>query len=129
MHPHERGPAVVRGIEGGEPRAVGIRAPRADHDCADRAAGAGGEVLGEGGFHGGRRVLGEGEVVAGGGGGDEGVDGGEGVRGGDEDGGEGGGEGGVRGEEGEVEEEEDEAVFAAVVGEGERFEAVRVRHI
>lgn len=28
------------------------------------------------------------------------------------------------GEEGEVEEEEDEAVFAAVVGEGERFEAV-----
>lgn len=26
-------------------------------------------------------------------------------------------------EEGEVEDEEDEAVFAAVVGEGERFEA------
>ncbi len=62
-------------------------------------------------------------MVAGGGGGDEGVDGGEGVRGRDEDGGEGRGEGRVRGEEGEVEEEEDEAVFAAVVGEGERFEA------
>ena len=27
------------------------------------------------------------------------------------------------GEEGEVEDEEDEAVFTAVVGEGERFEA------
>ena len=31
---------------------------------------------------------------------------------------------GVGGEEGEVEEEEEEAVFAAVVGEGERFEPV-----
>lgn len=30
------------------------------------------------------------------------------------------------GEEGEVEEEEDEAVFAAVVGEGECFEPVSI---
>lgn len=71
-----------------------VAAPRADHDCADRPAGAG-EVVGEGGSHGRRGVLGEGEVVAGRGGGDEGVDGGEGVRWGDEDRGEGGGQGGV----------------------------------
>lgn len=82
MHPHERRPAVVRGVESGELRAVGIGAPRADHDCADRPAGAG-EVGGECGFHGRGGVLGEGEVVAGGGGGDEGVDGGEGVGWGD----------------------------------------------
>ena len=73
---------MVRGIESGEPGAVRVCAPRADHDCADGTAGAG-EVVGECGTHGRRRVLGEGEVVAGGGGGDEGVDGGEGVGWGD----------------------------------------------
>lgn len=85
MHPHERGPAMVRRVKGRERGAVRVRAARADHDGADRAPAARGEVLGEGGFHGGRGVLGEGEVVAGGGGGDEGVDGGEGVGWGDED--------------------------------------------
>ena len=51
--------------------------------------------------------------------GDEGVDAGKGVWRLDVDCWEEGGEGGVGVESGEVEEEEDEAVFAAVVGEGE----------
>lgn len=75
---------MIRRIEGGERGAVRVGASGADHDRADGTAGAG-EVVGEGGFHGGGFVLGEGEVVLGGGFGDEGVDGGEGVRGGDED--------------------------------------------
>ena len=68
-------------------------------------------------------------MVPDGGSSDEAVDGGEGVGGRDVDCGEGGGEVGVRGEEGEVEEEEDEAVFSAVVGEGEGGEAGRVVHV
>ena len=76
---------MVRGLKGGQLGAVGIRAPGADHDGADRAAGGRGEVVCEGGFHGGGGVFCEGEVVVGGGFGDEGVDGGEGVGWGDED--------------------------------------------
>ena len=61
-----------------------VGASGADHDCADRTAGAG-EVVCEGGFHGRGCVLGQGEVVSGGGGGDEGVDGRKGVGWGNQD--------------------------------------------
>ena len=53
-----------------------IRPARAHEDGADVVVG--GQIGGKAGFHG-RRVARESEVVAGGGGGDEGFDGGEGV--------------------------------------------------
>lgn len=77
------------------------------------------QVVCKGGFHAGAGEVGESEVVGGGGGGDEGGDLREGMRGHDVDGFEEGRKGGVGGEGGEVDYEEDEAVFAAVVGEGE----------
>ena len=86
---------------------MGIGTAGADEDCFDVGAGGGGEVVGECGFHGGVRVLGESEVVLRGGGGGEIVLGGEGVRWGNVDTWEGWGERGfgrVGGEGGEVEE-------------------------
>ena len=56
-------------------------------------------------------------MVSIGGGGDEGIDGGERVRRRDVYGGEAVGEMGVGGEAGEIEDQEDEAVLSAVVGE------------
>lgn len=63
-------------------------------------------------------------MVVHGGAGDEGIDGSERVEWGDIDRREEGWELGVGGEEGEVEDEKDEAIFAAVVGEGERGEFI-----
>lgn len=90
MHAHERRPAAVGRLEGVEFPAVGIRPAGADEDGFDAAVGL--QVAGEGIAHGRVGVPGEGEVVGLGGGGDEGVDGWEGVRGGDVDCGEVGGE-------------------------------------
>lgn len=105
-----------------------VGAASADQDGLDAPArgGGGSEVRLEGEAHGGGGVAREGEVVLAGGFGDEGVDGGEGVGWGDEDRGYASGEVGVGGEEGKVEDQEDEAVFAAVVGEGEGGEAFGV---
>ena len=114
MDAHERRPAVIGGVEMGQQRAVRVGAARADENGLD--VGLQGEVVGEGGAHGGADEGGEGEVVVVRGGGDEGVDGGEGVRRHDVDGLEGGREGWMCVQGSEVENEEDEAVFAAVVG-------------
>ncbi len=70
---------------------MGVGPACANEDGADGRLG--GEVGGEGFAHG-EGEAGEGEVVEGGGGVDEGGDGGEGVRGDDVDAVEGGGEGG-----------------------------------
>lgn len=102
-----------------------IRPPGADEDGLHR--GLIPQVLGEGGFHrfGVARKV---EVVGARGGGDEGLDFGEGVRGDDVDGLDAWGRwrGRVCVEGGEEEDEEDETVFAAVVGEGEFGEAAVV---
>ena len=79
-----------------------VRAPSSHEYGADVRVG--GEVGGEGEAHGGVAVPVQGELVGGGGGGDEGFDEGEGVRGRDVDAGQEGGEVWVRGEEGEVED-------------------------
>lgn len=122
MHPHETRPPAVRLIESCQAPAVWVGAPRADEDGAN--GGVVGEVVREGQAHGGVVVVLQGEAVVRGRGGDESINGGEGVSGGDVNCGEEGGEVRVGGEEGEVEDQKDEAVFAAVVGEGEGGETV-----
>lgn len=99
-----------------------VCAPGADEDGFDMRVVV--EVGGEGDAHGRVCVAIEGEVVMLRGGCDEVVNEGEGVAWVDVDTREGGGEVWVRGEEGEVEDQEDEAVFAAVVGEGEGGKSV-----
>jgi len=81
---------------------VRVGAPRADEDGAD--GGVVGKVVREGEAHGGVVVVLQREVVARRGGGDEGVDRGEGVVGGDVDCGEECREVRVGGEEGEIED-------------------------
>lgn len=100
-----------------------IRAARAHEDALDLRPLL--QVVGEGGSHAGVGVSGDGETVRAAGGGDEGVDFGEGVPREDVDAGEEGGEGArvVGAEGGEEEDQQDEAVFAAVVGEGDFGEA------
>ena len=138
MDAHKIRPAAVGAVEEGQLRAVRVRAPGADEDGLDvRLVGeVGGEGVAERDGRG-VDVGGEVEVVAAGGGGDKGRHAGERVGGPGVDGGDGGrerlcwrfspveragaAEVGVEG--GEVEDEEDEAVFAAVVGEGEGAEA------
>lgn len=102
MHPHKPRPPPIRRIEKAQLVPMRIRAPRAHKD------GLHGrfldQVVCERGDHAFAGVLREGEVVVGGGGSDEGVNFGEGMRGDDVDGLEVGRERGVGGEGGEVED-------------------------
>ena len=129
MYTHEWRPAAIGGVKSAEVFSVWVRPARTHKDGADGLAWWRGEIRREGLSHarfvagGGGRLACEGETVARAGEVDEGVNGGEwvGVRNVDRR--EGVREVGMLGEEREVEQEEDEAVFAAVVGEGEAVEA------
>lgn len=83
MDPHKRRPAAIRLVEKRQLAAMRVRAARADEDGLDRGLFA--QVVCEGGFHG-LGVAGEVEAVGARGGGDEGLDFGEGVRRDDVDG-------------------------------------------
>ena len=83
MHAHERRPAPIRLVEEGQFAPVRIGPARADEDGLDCRLFA--QVFGKGGFHW-FGVAREVEVVGVCGGGDEGFDFGEGVRGDDVDG-------------------------------------------
>jgi len=120
MDPHERRPAPIRGIEMRQLPAVRIRPSRSDKYGLDLRLHC--QVIGEGGFHALAGEVCEGEVVREGRGGDECGDFGEGVWRDDVDGFEMGWEIWVVREGCEVDYEEDEAVFAAVIGQREGWE-------
>ena len=124
MTPHKLRPTPVRPIEITQFAAMRIRPPGSDKYRLHARILL--QINGKPQSH--RRVLyaREGKMVVFGRGGDEGFDAAEGVHGRDVDGGEKRGEVGVMGQEREIEDQEDEAVFTAIVGEGERWEAVHM---
>lgn len=117
MHAHKTGPATIGALKTTQPASVRIGPPGADEDGLDTVVMH--QVVGKCLAHGGVRVAREREVVCGRGGRDEVVDRREGERRRDIDGGQGGRKGRVGVEEGEQKDEQEEAVFSAVVGEGE----------
>ena len=126
-HPHKRRPLPIRRAETAQLPTVRIRSPRSHQYRLDVCARSPVlQVFSERFPHVFALHPEEIETVVGGRRGDKGVDLRKGILGDDVDRLEGCGERRrMRGEAGEVEEEEDEAVFSAVVGEGEGMQPVR----